>query len=434
VPAEAAGAVLGALHQAMVNSVAHAGADARRSVSVIVAGDGLTLTAADDGRGFDVAKVPQNRLGIATSIVGRMRAVAGGDAVVTSRPGEGTTVVLRWSVPRDSRPGAARTTAEDSSLWGRSSTALGVLAGAFGLSQLALAGYLALQSARPWQPLTAAAGILTALSVLGWTRADPPRRGTAAAVAAVVVATAFVSLAAEPHGGFQFADTWYVASGGFVLALLGLRGRSTAAIVGLGCLLAVFLAGVALHHNADMQLPAAITRPAVTVLGACLLGWAVSTMRRSTVRLRTAELTAHEDEAWATAMGAELHRHSVELAERVGPMLARVEEGRPLDAAEAGECLALEGALRDELRGGRLAREPLATAAADARRRGVDVVLIDDVPERAIPDPVLGELAAWLGERLSDVGAGAFVARILPEGAGPVAVAAAGGETTSFGG
>lgn len=51
---------------------------------------------ADDGKGFRVGEVPAQRLGVARSIESRMRAIAGGEAVVHSTPGEGTRIELSW--------------------------------------------------------------------------------------------------------------------------------------------------------------------------------------------------------------------------------------------------------------------------------------------------------------------------------------------------
>jgi signal transduction histidine kinase len=51
---------------------------------------------ADDGRGFDPAKVPAHRLGLAVSIVERVRRLPGGDVEVRSRPGAGTRIHLSW--------------------------------------------------------------------------------------------------------------------------------------------------------------------------------------------------------------------------------------------------------------------------------------------------------------------------------------------------
>ncbi|SFW86513.1 sensor histidine kinase [Amycolatopsis australiensis] len=97
VPASAALAVLRAADEALRNAERHSGAG---SVTVRLAPapapGGVTVTIADDGVGFDPAQVPAARRGVRGSVVERMRA-AGGTAEITSRPGAGTTVTLRWS-------------------------------------------------------------------------------------------------------------------------------------------------------------------------------------------------------------------------------------------------------------------------------------------------------------------------------------------------
>jgi signal transduction histidine kinase len=95
------GIVADALHaaavQAMVNSSQHAGEthlDRRVVVSGLDAG-GVEIIISDDGDGFDPATVAPERLGLRVSIYERVTR-AGGVAKVTSSPGNGTTVVLRW--------------------------------------------------------------------------------------------------------------------------------------------------------------------------------------------------------------------------------------------------------------------------------------------------------------------------------------------------
>jgi nitrate/nitrite-specific signal transduction histidine kinase len=53
----------------------------------------------DDGPGFDTENIPARRLGIQISIAGRLEQLEGGSAVVRSRPGVGTTVILEWRRP-----------------------------------------------------------------------------------------------------------------------------------------------------------------------------------------------------------------------------------------------------------------------------------------------------------------------------------------------
>jgi signal transduction histidine kinase len=97
-PARALAAATGA---ALDNVHRHAGTEAR--AWVLVEDDGATVTVSirDDGRGFAEGRLAEaaaaGRLGVAQSIVGRLRDV-GGKACLTSSPGQGTEVELR--VPR----------------------------------------------------------------------------------------------------------------------------------------------------------------------------------------------------------------------------------------------------------------------------------------------------------------------------------------------
>ena len=95
IPADAAAAMLEASAEALRNSVQHAG-DAARAVHARVSGEGVEVTVLDDGRGFDPAGVGAARLGVAVSILDRMRSVPGGRADIVSRPGVGTRVALGW--------------------------------------------------------------------------------------------------------------------------------------------------------------------------------------------------------------------------------------------------------------------------------------------------------------------------------------------------
>ena len=95
VPAAVGAALAGATTEALTNAARHA-APARVQLRAAVEPDGaVTVLVADDGPGFDPAAVPDSRRGVRESVVGRMRAVQG-DATVSSRPGAGTQVLLRW--------------------------------------------------------------------------------------------------------------------------------------------------------------------------------------------------------------------------------------------------------------------------------------------------------------------------------------------------
>jgi signal transduction histidine kinase len=98
-PVGAAGTIAAALAEAVRNSLRHATVPGRvvhRTVTVTVSAGGIRVVFRDDGAGFDLDRVPADRLGISVSILGRMRQLAGGAGFVESQPGEGTTVTLVW--------------------------------------------------------------------------------------------------------------------------------------------------------------------------------------------------------------------------------------------------------------------------------------------------------------------------------------------------
>ncbi len=98
IPSVAGEAMHAAAVQAAVNSVNHAGAGAHRTLRITDSGTALHVEVADDGAGFDPARVPRERLGVRVSIVERL-ANAGGRAEIDSRPGEGTRILLCWPAP-----------------------------------------------------------------------------------------------------------------------------------------------------------------------------------------------------------------------------------------------------------------------------------------------------------------------------------------------
>ncbi|MBA4248183.1 MAG: hypothetical protein C0444_07815 [Microbacterium sp.] len=90
-----------AIAQCIANVRRHAGTDA---ADVILGGDASEASAmvVDGGRGFALDARTDGRLGVGTSIVGRLETI-GGSATVWSQPGKGTSVLLR--VPARARSG-----------------------------------------------------------------------------------------------------------------------------------------------------------------------------------------------------------------------------------------------------------------------------------------------------------------------------------------
>ncbi|MCO6010331.1 DUF5931 domain-containing protein [Actinoallomurus purpureus] len=104
-PDPAARALAAATGEALDNVRRHAGPDARAWVLLDDEGEVVAVSVRDDGVGFEAGRLVRaaeaGRLGVAQSIVGRIREL-GGEASLTSAPGRGTEVELR--VPRTASP------------------------------------------------------------------------------------------------------------------------------------------------------------------------------------------------------------------------------------------------------------------------------------------------------------------------------------------
>ncbi|MGH3096361.1 MAG: PspC domain-containing protein [Streptosporangiales bacterium] len=89
---ERLGAQLQAVREAMVNAAKHSGCDSL-SVFAEVEPEQVTVFVRDRGKGYEAHTVPDDRMGVRESIVGRMER-NGGKAFIRSAPGEGTEVRL----------------------------------------------------------------------------------------------------------------------------------------------------------------------------------------------------------------------------------------------------------------------------------------------------------------------------------------------------
>lgn len=100
--ADVAAALIAALRATLENVIRHSGATTVE-VEVIADPENVTVMVTDQGRGFDPAAVPPDRLGLRTSVVERMTTV-GGQVRIWSAPGEGTSVILSAPAARQVAP------------------------------------------------------------------------------------------------------------------------------------------------------------------------------------------------------------------------------------------------------------------------------------------------------------------------------------------
>lgn len=96
IPVDIAQTITEAALQAIDNAVRHSHADQILLRLGSPTASGLFVEVKDNGLGFSPEKLPKDRLGISKSIKARMLLI-GGEANITSEPGVGTTVQLRWT-------------------------------------------------------------------------------------------------------------------------------------------------------------------------------------------------------------------------------------------------------------------------------------------------------------------------------------------------
>jgi signal transduction histidine kinase len=106
-PATVLAAAMDAVGEAIVNAGKHSGATTVH-LEVVAAADALQVDVIDEGVGFDPSRSGTEGFGVRDSLQARMTDV-GGAAWVTTRPGSGTRVALRWPAadPVAAEPGLA---------------------------------------------------------------------------------------------------------------------------------------------------------------------------------------------------------------------------------------------------------------------------------------------------------------------------------------
>ncbi len=407
-----------AVRQALHNSLLHAGSKARRRLSVEHGPAAFRATVTDDGAGFDPAQVPARRLGLRTA-ARTLRAV-GGALSVHSGAGRGTVVSVEW--PAEFEDASGKSAREPASSTSHVETPrigdvplvrLGatVVTAALAATQTALA-LLAVPGAEPrWTPLLTLALLLTAAMLLHGSH-DRLDAGRTALVLGLSGCALAVGLLGAP---FEVGELWFAGAAAFLLAALSFRGRPLAAAAGAILLSALLVASGILALAPPFLILSLSVRPLGVALFAVGLTLAISALLRRLARELARTEAESARESWERGARAELAERASEVHGLAGGMLAEIARGRPLSRAARARAGALEGRLRDRVRAGRLAVEPLLSAVMRARERGVDVLLLDD-REEELPEGFSWEPTAARLVTACEGAASTVIVRLLPAG------------------
>ena len=429
IPSEVAQAITEATLEAVRNSLRHAGSDdapVTRRVTLTSDACGISIEVSDNGCGFDPAVAGRGRHGVSGSIIARMQDV-GGRATVDSVPGKGACVTLRWRPNLDSadqqRPERDAAQNEAAS-WERSLSASMESVGARAIAAgLALVHFIllvyecAVHSYWHWPPaaLSFIALLPPAFLLLKtWPDAMLPR-WVAQLTVVVIAAVNFLVLPQIITTGWPGYASWCTGAGSDLSRGLLMRGRPVYA-----------WAGSAATTLATAYWVISTGRPLLMIftymLGHyfTLVSWhgvaylstrattQIAATQRETARLQ-AQQRAHEeaDRIMTSRMAS--------VRQRVTPLLTQIANGKAPTPKLRSQAYLLEAELRDEIRAPFFTGTSIVTSAQAARRRGTEVILLDDSGDNTtIDDQVRTNAVNYVTKFLNVTQSNRVVIRLNP--------------------
>ena len=431
IPPEVAQAITEATLEAVRNSLRHAGnkdTSVTRRVTLTSDACGISIEVSDNGCGFDPAVAGRGRHGVSGSIIARMQDV-GGRATVDSVPGGGACVTLRWRPNLDSadqqRPARDAAQSEAAS-WERSLSASMESAGARAIAAgLALVHFIllvyecAVHSYWHWPPAALSFIALLPPAVLllkAWPDALLPR-WVARLTVVVIAAVNFLVLPQIITTGWPGYASWCTGAGSDLSRGLLMRGRPVYA-----------WAGSAATTLATAYWVISTGRPLLMIftymLGHyfTLVSWhgvahlstrattQIAATQRETARLQ-AQQHAHEeaDRIMTSRMAS--------VRQRVTPLLTQIANGKAPTPKLRSQAYLLEAELRDEIRAPFFTGTSIVTSAQAARRRGTEVILLDDSGDNTtIDDQVRTNAVNYVTKFLNVTQSNRVVIRLNPPG------------------
>lgn len=201
-----------------------------------------------------------------------------------------------------------------------------------------------------------------------------PIWATCFSLATAIVMPIVASPVSEIHSGLA-QTTWWIAAVGTLMVILVVRGRGPFAWVGVGFLTVHGIAWAGLESLGSLGVLGSVSWVAIAT------GFAAA-MNRATRVTRDFVRAEQETADWQAAQDAHVFERQFRLSQTTRmalPMLQRIiDTGGDLDDAERAECLHLEQAIRDEIRGRSLLSEDVREEVMRLRRRGATVQLHDD--------------------------------------------------------
>ncbi len=255
-------------------------------------------------------------------------------------------------------------------------------------------------------------GLASTVSLLPGGLERMPRWLAATNVIVCVLMTMLITPQLDPgrEGGLGYA-TWYVAAVGTLMTITSTRRRHAYAWVGISALVVQTI----LWGGPGLLLGTGVIGSAAWVAVSHILSVAMLKASRDAARFAQAEREATD---WQAAQEAHLYERQFRLGQTgttAVPMLRIIESSAgELTDEQRQECLNLEGAIRDEIRGRSLLNDAVRREVMAARRRGVAVTLFDEGGLDDLDDEARDAVLNTLADALRATAARRVIARTAP--------------------
>jgi hypothetical protein len=252
----------------------------------------------------------------------------------------------------------------------------------------------------------------SAVSLLPWGPTRIPVWMAGLNLAVVIALPLLVSGQLDPHleNGY---GTWYVAAVGTLMTITSTRRRHTFAWIGVGFLVVQTVLWAGPGELANIGVVGSVVWVGISHV----LSYAMAKASRDAQRFALAEREATD---WQAAQEAHVFERQFRLGQTSSmalEMLRTIEDANgDLTEEQRQECLHLEGAIRDEIRGRKLLNDAVREQVMTARRRGAIVTLLDEGGLDDLSDEDLERVLNRLAEALAGTDADKVIARTVPEG------------------
>ncbi len=206
---------------------------------------------------------------------------------------------------------------------------------------------------------------------------------------------------------------WHTAAIGTLMVITSTRRRQSFAFIGIGILIVQTVAWSGFGGLVSYG----VIGSTVWVAIAYALALSLAKAGRDARQYALAEREAVE---WRAAQEAHVSERQFRLGQtsRMAlPMLRQIVSARgELTESQRLECLYLEGAIRDEIRGRKLLNDRVREQIMRARRKGTVVTLLDEGGIDDLEDGDLDRVLNRLADAIKDTATGKLIVRTVPEG------------------